>query len=31
MGPGISTKYAKVVFGVLSLLIIIGIIVAVTR
>jgi len=31
MGPGISTKYAKVVFGIMSLLVIIGIIVAVTK
>ena len=31
MGPGISTKYAKVVFSVLAALIIIGVIFAVTK
>lgn len=31
MGPGISTKYAKVVFGIMSLLVIIAAIVAFTK
>ena len=31
MGPGISTKYAKVVFSVLAAIIIIGVIVALTK
>ncbi len=31
MGPGISTKYAKIVFGVMTVLVIIGVIVALTK
>lgn len=31
MGPGISTKYAKIVFSVMAVLVIIAAVVALTR
>lgn len=31
MGPGISTKYAKIVFGVMTLLVVIAVVVALTK
>lgn len=31
MGPGISTKYAKVVFGIMTVLVVIAAVVALTR